>query len=61
MKEGRSKQGHTNNNAKQCNTPKAVTFPKKNEWFLPRVGFEPTTLYTLDKVHVYMYLCSLAL
>ena len=25
---------------------KAVTFPKKNE--LPRVGLEPTTLYTLD-------------
>ena len=25
-KEGRSKQGHTNNKAKQHNTPKAVTF-----------------------------------
>ena len=34
--------------AKQHSTPKAVTFPKKNE--LPRVGFEPTTLYTLDRV-----------
>ena len=43
-KEGR-KQGQTNNKAKQHNTPKAVTFPKKNE--LPRVGLEPTTLYTL--------------
>ena len=29
-KEERSKQGHTNNKAKQHNTPKAVTFPKKN-------------------------------
>ena len=34
-KEERSKQGHTNNKAKQYSTPKAVTFPKKNE--LPRV------------------------
>ena len=47
-KEGRSKQGQTNNNAKQHSTPKAVTFPKKNE--LPQVGLEPTTLYTLDRV-----------
>ena len=30
-KEERSKQGHTNNKAKQHSTPKAVTFPKKNE------------------------------
>ena len=29
------------NEAKQHSTPKAVTFPKKNE--LPRVGLEPTT------------------
>ena len=35
-KEERSKQGQTNNKAKQHNTPKAVTFPKINE--LPRVG-----------------------
>ena len=41
-----SKQGQTNNKAKQHSTPKAVTFPKKNE--LPRVGLEPTALYTLD-------------
>ena len=34
--EERSKQGQTNNKAKQHSTPKAVTFPKKNE--LPRVG-----------------------
>ena len=46
-KEERSKQGQTNNKAKQHNTPKVVTFPKKNE--LPRVGLEPTTLY----VHVH--------
>ena len=46
-KEERSKQGHTNNKVKQHSTPKAVTFPKKNE--LPRVGLEPTTLYTLDR------------
>ena len=33
MKEGRSKQGQTNNNfkAKQHSRPKAVTFPKANE------------------------------
>ena len=29
-KEERSKQGQTNNKAKQHSTPKAVTFPKKN-------------------------------
>ena len=40
-KEGRSKQGQTNNKAKQHSTHKAVTFPKKNE--LHRVGLEPTT------------------
>ena len=33
--DGRKKQA--SNKAKQHNTPKAVTFPKKNE--LPRVGF----------------------
>ena len=43
-KEESSKQGQTNNKAKQHSTPKAVTFPKKNE--MPRVGLEPTTLYT---------------
>ena len=53
-KEERSKQGQTNK-AKQHSTPKAVTFPKKNE--LPRVGLEPTTLYALDRAlyHMYMY------
>ena len=45
-KEEKSKQGQTNK-AKQHSTPKAVTFPKKNE--LSRVGLEPTTLYTLDR------------
>ena len=43
MRDGRKKQGQTNNKAKQHNTPKAVTSPKKNE--LPRVGLESTTLY----------------
>ena len=49
-KEGkkRSKQGLTHNKAKQHSTPKAVTFPKKNE--LSRMGLEPTTLYTLNRV-----------
>ena len=47
-KEERSKQGRTNNKAEQHSTPKAVTFPKKNE--LPRVGLEPTTLS-----HVILY------
>ena len=42
-KEERSKQGQTNNMAKQHNTPKAVIFQ------LPRVGLEPTTLCTLDR------------
>ena len=51
MKEG-SKQGQTNK-AKQHSTPKAVTFPRKNE--LPRVGFEPTILHTLD-MYMYMYI-----
>ena len=50
-KEERSKQGQTNNKAKQHNTPKIVTFPKKNE--LHWVGLEPTTLYTLDREHLY--------
>ena len=47
-KEGRKKQGQTKKNkAKKHNTPKVVTFLKKND--LPRVGLEPTTLYTLDR------------
>ena len=56
-KEERSKQGQTNNKAKQHSTPEAVTFLKKNE--LPRVVLEPTTLYTLDMymyIHTYMYM-----
>ena len=46
--EGRKKEASKvkqTNKAKQHSTPKAVTFPRKNE--LPRVGLEPTTLYTL--------------
>ena len=49
-KEERKKQARSNkqtNRTKQHSTPKAVTFPRKNE--LPRVGLEPTTLYTLDR------------
>ena len=49
-KEERKKQAWSNkqtNKAKQHSTPKAVTFPRKNE--LPQVGLEPTTLYTLDR------------
>ena len=49
-KEERSKQGQTNNKAKQHNTPKVVTFPKKSE--LPQVGLESMTPYTLDR-HCY--------
>ena len=44
----RDKQGQTNDKAKQHNTPKAVTFPKKNE-----LGLEPTILYMY--MYVYMY------
>ena len=57
-KEERSKQCQTNNKAKQHSTPKAVTYPNKNE--LPRLGLEPTTLYTLDRVsaaHVHHVMC----
>ena len=43
-KEERSKQGQTNDKARQHSTPKAVTFPKKNE--LPRVGLNHDTLYS---------------
>ena len=53
-KEEGSKQGQTNNKAKQHSTPKAVTFPKKNE--LTQVGLEPTTLYTLDRALYQMYM-----
>ena len=42
-KEERSKQGHTNNKAKQHSTSKAVTFPKKNE--LPLEQANPSTQY----------------
>ena len=33
-KEGRSKEGQTNKKAKQHSTPKAVTFPKKNDMYM---------------------------
>ena len=53
-KKERSKQGQTNNKAKQHSTPKAVTFPRKNE--LPQVGLEPTTLYIY--IYIYTYVLS---
>ena len=64
-KEERGKQGQTNNKAKQPSTPKAVTFPKKNE--LPWVGLKPTTLYMysiqsvlpLRSYQGYMYVLSI--
>ena len=52
-KEGRSKQGQTNNKAKQHSTPKAVTFPKKNE--LPQVELEPTTLHSRQSALLLSY------
>ena len=54
-KEGRCKQGQTNNKAKQHSTPKGIAFPKKNE--LPRVGLEPTTLYTNVQYMLCMFVC----
>ena len=55
--EKRSKQGQKNNKAKQHSTPKAVTFPKKNE--LPQVRLEPTILYTLDRALYIIYTTEL--
>ena len=56
-KEGRKKQARSNKQqgkAIQHSTPKAVTFPKKNE--LPRVGLEPTTC-----IYIYMYILIVVL
>ena len=46
-KEGRKKQARSNKQTRQSNTahPRQSLFQRKNE--LPRVGLEPTTLYTL--------------
>ena len=46
-KEKISKVKQTTRQSNAAHTPKAVTFPKKNE--LPRVGLEPTILCTLDR------------
>ena len=57
-KEERSKQGQTNK-AKQHSTPKAVTFPKKNE--LPRVGLKAMTLVHLHMsayIYMFVYVCA---
>ena len=43
MKEERSKQGQTNNLAKQHSTPTAVTFPKKNELLREGLGTHDTS------------------
>ena len=58
-KEERSKQGQTNNKAKQHSTPKAVTFLKKNE--LPRDLFYAsggTQTHDTPHVHVYIHIIS---
>ena len=49
-KEGRSKQGQTNNKAKQHSTPKAVNFPKKND--LPQVHVNVVYVDTQWALHV---------
>ena len=47
-----SKVKQTIRQSNTASTPKAVTFPKKNE--LPQVGLQPTTLYTLDRALMYV-------
>ena len=51
-KEERKKQARTNKQTRQSNTAHPRQFPKKNE--LPRVGLEPTTLYTPDRALLYV-------
>ena len=53
MKEEKSKQGQTNNKAKQHSTPKAVTFPKKNK--LPRVAPVHVRANCVAYIHVYVH------
>ena len=53
-KEERSKQDQTNK-AKQHSTPKAVTFPKKNE--LPQVGLVHVHVHTSDGPTMYKCTC----
>ena len=50
-KEERSKQGQTNNKAKQHSTPKAVTFPQKNEL---HVHVYTSGMYIHVHVHVHV-------
>ena len=50
-KEGRSKQGQTNK-AKQHSTPKAGTFPKKNE--LPRVALVHVHANCVAYIYIYV-------
>ena len=44
-KEERSKQGQTNNKAKKHSTPKAVTFPKKNDMYITHAYLIKLSLY----------------
>ena len=53
MKEERSKQGRTNNKAKQHSTLKAVTYPKKYE---PPRGTHLQYMCISVAVNVYMYM-----
>ena len=52
-KEGRKKQARSNKQQGKA-TQHTQGSHKKNE--LPRVGLEPTTLYTLDRAHVYVHI-----
>ena len=54
-KEERSKQGQTNNKAKQHSTPKAVTFHKKNMY----VFLQGNGVYSKDYQQQYMHVTEL--
>ena len=57
-KEERSKQGQTNNKAKQHSTPKAVvTFSKKNE--LPQVDMYVLYLHSMHGCLYTLFLCMI--
>ena len=58
MKKEASKVKQTTRQSNTAHPRQSYTFPKKNE--LPRVGLEPTTLYTLDRalyVYNFVYMC----
>ena len=52
-KEERSKQGQTNNKAKQHSAPKAVTFPKENELVCKLAIHVHTCAAMLLSIHVH--------